>query len=139
MKIRNIILFITALFFTNSVFALPALAPVFAKIGTAVVAGFAGATGIAIIPLSAGAVIAIGVATVVAGAYVGSQLLGVLNMDFPDNMSAQARSALANQQGSTNPLPVIYGERRVGGTPIFYHVSGDNNEFLHVVYFRDFP
>ncbi len=134
MKIRNIILFITALFFTNSVFALPALAPVFAKIGTAVVAGFAGATGIAIIPLSAGAVIAIGVATVVAGAYVGSQLLGVLNMDFPDNMSAQAQSALANQQGSTNPLPVIYGKRRVGGTPIFYHVSGDDNEFLHVVY-----
>ena len=134
MKIRNIILFITALFFTNSVFALPALAPVFAKIGTAVVAGFAGATGIAIIPLSAGAVIAIGVATVVAGAYVGSQLLGVLNMDFPDNMSAQAQSALANQQGSTNPLPVIYGKRRVGGTPIFYHVSGADNEFLHVVY-----
>ena len=31
-------------------------------------------------------------------------------MDFPDDMSAQARSALANQQGSTNPLPVIYGK-----------------------------
>ena len=128
MKIRNIILFITALFFTNSVFALPALAPVFAKVGTAVVAGFAGATGITFLPLTAGAVIAIGVATVVAGAYVGSQLLGVLNMDFPDNMSAQAQSALANQQGSTNPLPVIYGKRRVGGTPIFYHVSGADNE-----------
>jgi len=134
MKIRNIIFFITALFFTGSVFALPALAPVFASIGTSVVAGFATVTGISIIPLTAGAVIAIGVATVVAGAYVGSQLLGAINQDFPDNMSAQARSALSNQQGSTNPLPVIYGERRVGGTPIFYHVSGDDNEFLHVVY-----
>ena len=31
-------------------------------------------------------------------------------------------------------MPVIYGNRRVGGTPIFYHVSGADNEFLHVVY-----
>ena len=132
MKIRNIIFFITALFFTGSIFALPALAPVFAKLGTAVAATFIGGTAAA--GIAAGTLIAIGVATVVVGAYAGSQLLGAMSMDFPDNMSAQARSALANQQGSTNPLPVIYGERRVGGTPIFYHVSGDDNEFLHVVY-----
>jgi hypothetical protein len=129
MKIRNIIFFITALFFTGSVFALPALAPVFASIGTAVVASL-GITA----TVATGTLIAIGVATVVVGAYAGSQLLGAMSMDFPDNMSAQARSALANQQGSTNPLPVIYGKRRVGGTPIFYHVSGADNEFLHVVY-----
>ena len=134
MKIRNIIFFITTLFFTGSIFALPALAPAFAKLGTAVVASFATATGISVIPLTAGAVIAIGVATVVVGAYAGSQLLGALKMDFPDDLSAQAQTALSNQQGSTNPLPVIYGERRVGGTPIFYHVSGEDNEFLHIVY-----
>ena len=128
MKIRNIIFFITALFFTGSVFALPALAPVFAGIGSLVVGSAVAGS------LTAGALIAIGVATVVVGAYAGSHLLGAMSMDFPDNMSAQARSALANQQGSTNPLPVIYGERRVGGTPIFYHVSGADNEFLHVVY-----
>jgi hypothetical protein len=101
MKIRNIIFFITALFFTGSVFALPALAPVFASIGTAVVASL-GITA----TVATGTLIAIGVATVVVGAYAGSQLLGAMSMDFPDNMSAQARSALANQQGSTNPLPV---------------------------------
>ena len=129
MKIRNIILLLATLFFTGSVFALPALAPVFASIGGAVVASL-GITA----TVATGTLIAIGVATVVVGAYAGSQLLGAMSMDFPDNMSAQARSALANQQGSTNPLPVIYGQRRVGGTPIFYHVSGDNNEFLHVVY-----
>ena len=38
MKIRNIILFLAALFFTGSVFALPALAPVFVGIGTATAA-----------------------------------------------------------------------------------------------------
>ena len=97
-------------------------------IGTAV-AGTVGVTGIAV-----GTAIAIGVATVVVGAYVGTQLIGMANMDFSETMSAQARSVLSNQQGSTNPLPVIYGKRRVGGTPIFYHVSGDNNEFLHIVY-----
>ena len=129
MKLKNIILLLATLFFAGSVFALPALAPVFAKLGTAVVASFVtGAT------VATGTAIAIGVAVVVVGAYVGTQLIGALNMDFPDNMSAQAQSVLANQQGSTNPLPVIYGKRRVGGTPIFYHVSGDNNEFLHVVY-----
>jgi len=130
MKIRNIVLFITALFFTGSIFALPALAPVFAKIGAGFVAGLTAGT----VAVAGATAIAIGVAVVVVGAYAGSQLLGAMSMDFPDNMSAQARSALANQQGSTNPLPVIYGQRRVGGTPIFYHVSGDNNEFLHVVY-----
>jgi hypothetical protein len=127
MKVRNIILLLATLFFTGSVFALPALAPVFAGIGTAV----AGSIGLAV---AGGTAIAIGVAVVVVGAYAGSQLLGALNIDIPDDMSAQARSALANQQGSTNPLPVIYGKRRVGGTPIFYHVSGEENEFLHVVY-----
>jgi len=130
MKIRNIILFITALFFTGSIFALPALAPVFGAIGASVLT----AVGVTATGVTLGALIAVGVATVVVGAYAGSQLLGAMSMDFPDNMSAQARSALANQQGSTNPLPVIYGKRRVGGTPIFYHVSGDDNEFLHVVY-----
>jgi len=123
MKIRNIILFITALFFTGSLFALPALAPVFASIGTALVPAAAGT-----------AAIAIGAVATVIAVYAGTQLIGAMKMDFADDMSAQAQSALANQQGSTNPLPVIYGKRRVGGTPIFYHVSGDNNEFLHVVY-----
>ncbi len=123
MKIRNIIFFITALFFTGSVFALPALAPVFAAIGTAIVPAAVGT-----------AAIAIGAVATVIAVYAGTQLIGALNMDFPDNMSAQAQSVLSNQQGSTNPLPVIYGKRRVGGTPIFYHVSGADNEFLHVVY-----
>ena len=128
MKIKTTILFLVSIFFTGSLFALPAAAPVFAAIGTAV-AGTVGVTGIAV-----GTAIAIGVATVVVGAYVGTQLIGMANMDFSETMSSQARSVLSNQQGSTNPLPVIYGKRRVGGTPIFYHVSGDNNEFLHIVY-----
>ena len=127
MKIRNIILFITATFFTGSIFSLPALAPVFGAIGTFV----AGSVGVAV---AGGTAIAIGVAVVVVGAYAGTQLLGSMVPDMPDDLSAQAQSVLANQQGSTNPLPVIYGERRVGGTPIFYHVSGENNEFLNVVY-----
>ena len=130
MKVRNIILLLATLFFTGSVFALPALAPVFGAIGASVLT----AVGVSATGVTLGALIAVGVATVVVGAYAGSQLLGAMKMDFPDDMSAQAQSVLANQQGSTNPLPVIYGERRVGGTPIFYHVSGDDNEFLHVVY-----
>ena len=127
MKIKYIIIFFTTLLFTSSAFALPALAPVFAGIGS-LVAGSIGLT------VAGGTAIAIGVATVVVAAYAGTQLLGAMKMDFPDDMSAQAQSALSNQQGSTQPLPVIYGKRRVGATPIFYHVSGEENEFLHIVY-----
>ena len=127
MKIKYIIIFFTTLLFTSSAFALPSLAPFFAGIGNLV----AGTAGLAV---TGGTAIAIGVATVVVAAYAGTQLLGAMKMDFPDDMSAQAQSALSNQQGSTQPLPVIYGKRRVGATPIFYHVSGEENEFLHIVY-----
>lgn len=128
MKFRYLFLITFTLFFTGSIFALPAAAPAFAAIGS-FVAGMVGVTAV-----STGVAIAIGVTVVVVGAYVGSQLVGLANMDFPDSMSSQARTVLSNQQGSTNPLPVIYGKRRVGATPIFYHVSGDDNEFLHIVY-----
>ena len=127
MKIKYITIFFTTLLFTSSAFALPALAQVFTGIGSAV----AGSIGLTV---AGGTAIAIGVATVVVAAYAGTQLLGAMKMDFPDDMSAQAQSALSNQQGSTQPLPVIYGKRRVGATPIFYHVSGEQNEFLHIVY-----
>ena len=127
MKIKYIIIFFSTLLFTSSVYALPALAPVFASIGSAVATSLG-------LTVATGTAIAIGVATVVVVAYAGTQLLGAMNMDFPDDMSAQAQSALSNQQGATQPLPVIYGKRRVGATPIFYHVSGEENEFLHIVY-----
>lgn len=47
--------------------------------------------------------------------------------------SAQAQGILINSQSNVDPIPVIYGRRRVGGTRVFIEVSGSNNEYLHLV------
>jgi hypothetical protein len=51
--------------------------------------------------------------------------------------SAQAQGILINSQSNVDPIPVIYGRRRVGGTRVFIEVSGQiggyGNEYLHLV------
>ena len=47
--------------------------------------------------------------------------------------SAQAQGILINSQSNVDPIPVIYGRRRVGGTRVFIEVSGSSNEYLHLV------
>ena len=46
--------------------------------------------------------------------------------------SAQAQGILINSQSNVDPIPVIYGRRRVGGTRVFIEVSGSSNEYLHL-------
>jgi len=115
------------LVFTNALFAMPP--------AVAVVSAGLGAVGSAVtLGLVAGtAATVVGALVVGAALYTGIKVLGMDIPEFQDNLGTQAAKALSNQQGNTNPLPVIYGERRVGGTPIFYEVTGDNNEYLHMV------
>ena len=40
---------------------------------------------------------------------------------------------LLNSQSNVDPIPVIYGRRRVGGTRVLIEVSGASNEYLHIV------
>jgi hypothetical protein len=47
--------------------------------------------------------------------------------------SAQAQGILINSQSNVDPIPVIYGRRRVGGTRVFIEVSGSSNEYLHLM------
>jgi hypothetical protein len=47
--------------------------------------------------------------------------------------SAQAQGILINSQSNVDPIPVIFGRRRVGGTRVFIEVSGSSNEYLHLV------
>jgi len=44
-----------------------------------------------------------------------------------------ARGALVNTASNVEPLPVIYGTRRKGGTRVLTEVTGDSNQFLHLV------
>jgi hypothetical protein len=51
--------------------------------------------------------------------------------DMPD-LDSQARGSLVNKQSNIEQVPVIYGERRVGGTIVFVETSGSNNTYLYM-------
>ena len=59
--------------------------------------------------------------------------------DQPDtpNMDGQAeqnaKGVLVNKTSSNASLPVIYGQRKVGGVAVFMETSGTDNEFLYMI------
>lgn len=55
-------------------------------------------------------------------------------IDIPDipDFSAQNRGTLINKSGSDINIPVLYGERIIGGTRVFVGTSGTSNEFLYI-------
>ena len=77
----------------------------------------------------------------VSGAVVGAIVSGGLSkamspdapeqQDFGDNSTA--KGMLLNKASNDAPIPVIYGQRRVGGTRVFMEVTGTDNEYLHIV------
>jgi len=53
--------------------------------------------------------------------------------DFGTNdFEETERGILVNKQSNNASIPVIYGERLVGGTRVFIETSGNDNEFLYV-------
>jgi hypothetical protein len=59
--------------------------------------------------------------------------------DIPDpnigEQSAQyAQGVTITKSGTTNPLPVVYGYRRLGGNIVFVDTQGDSNKYLYVCY-----
>ena len=48
------------------------------------------------------------------------------------NLEQEARGALVNKQSNIEQIPVIYGERRVGGTIVFVETSGSSNNYLYI-------
>ncbi|MFZ2738098.1 MAG: phage tail protein [Burkholderiaceae bacterium] len=72
-----------------------------------------------------------------AGLVAGKTVLGVVNgaMGGGDNSvsAGVAQGVLLNSASTVEPLPVIYGTRKVGGTRCLIGVSGANNEHLHLV------
>jgi len=55
-------------------------------------------------------------------------------VDIPDvpDVGTQARDILVNKQSNIAPLPIVYGERRIGGVRIFTETSGTDNKFLYL-------
>ena len=56
--------------------------------------------------------------------------------DVPDfgtnDFEETERGILVNKQSNNASIPVVYGERLVGGTRVFIETSGTDNEFLYV-------
>ena len=56
--------------------------------------------------------------------------------DIPDfgtnDFEETERGILLNKQSNNASLPVLYGERLIGGTRVFIETSGTDNEFLYI-------
>lgn len=92
-------------------------------------AGVATALGGGAWALFAGTLVAMGVS------WGGSSIFGLL----PEPMAAldpleNPDTWLTNEPSNNAPLPVVYGERRMGGTVVFAEVNGSDNRHLDVVY-----
>ena len=53
------------------------------------------------------------------------------NMD--GEVEQNAKGVLVNKTSSNASLPVIYGQRKVGGVAVFMETSGTDNEFLYMI------
>lgn len=52
--------------------------------------------------------------------------------DFDSDLADQnARGVLLNKQSNNAHIPIVYGERLIGGTRIFLEVSGTDNQYLY--------
>jgi hypothetical protein len=56
--------------------------------------------------------------------------------DVPDfgtnDFEETERGILVNKQSNNSSIPVVYGERLIGGTRVFIETSGTDNEFLYI-------
>ena len=53
--------------------------------------------------------------------------------DNPSTFQSENQGVLLNQQSAVKGIPVIYGQRTVGGTRVYMGTSGTNNKYLYVV------
>ena len=76
----------------------------------------------------------ISVAGLIAGAIVSSVVTGAL-AEEPSigDLGSTSSGILVNKSANDAPIPIIYGVRKVGGTRVLMEITGDDNEFLHVV------
>ena len=56
-------------------------------------------------------------------------LTGAKDKDF----DGKQQGYLLNKQSNIEPIPVVYGNRKIGGTRVFVATSGTDNQYLYVV------
>jgi len=78
--------------------------------------------------IATSAVVSIGISTLAGKAFGVGQ-----GHDASDFAGDIASGMLVNKQSNNAPIPVVYGQRKIGGTRVFIEATGDNNDYLHVV------
>ena len=78
------------------------------------------------------------------GKVVGSLVSAItspfgMNIDVPDydigqDQSQAIQGVLLNKDSAISHIPIVYGERQVGGTRVFVSTNGSNNKYLYVAF-----
>ena len=91
--------------------------------------GFVAGAVIGYVAVGTVAAIAVGAAV---GYVVGGAVMDMLTPDMPD-VGAGTQGAMTNKASSNDPIPIIYGERRIGATQVFVETSGSDNIYLYEI------
>lgn len=84
----------------------------------------------AVVAFFGGSALAAGIfGTVVAGALASA----LFKPDTPDQSALDSGGLLANKESNNNPIPVVAGRVRLGGTICYLGLEGDSNQYLNVV------
>ena len=111
--------------------------------GGGIIGAIIGVVGVVLAPFTGGLSLGMTIAAVAGAAAVGYMLGSTLEMminppsfDMPDVSYGAAESQNAgvsfNKQGTNLNIPVVYGQRRLGGTRVFVSTNGKENKFLYI-------
>jgi uncharacterized protein (DUF2141 family) len=78
--------------------------------------------------------LAAGAVAMVAGGLVSGLVTEALGGGQTEaDFAGAGGGVLLNKASNNAPIPVVYGQRKVGGTRVLLEATGDNNEYIHLV------
>lgn len=98
-------------------------------IGTFITAGALVGTAAAIV----GAIVVIGTVALATKAIKKRQQAKLNALSQGGVAGSTIASALVTKTGSSVPIPLVYGERRMSGQRVFLASDGDKNKYLHII------
>ena len=63
---------------------------------------------------------------------VGDVISWLIDIPEVPDIEQSAQTVLVNKNSNIAPIPVIYGQRKVGGTRVFVETSGSENKYLYI-------
>ena len=87
------------------------------------------------IPLVATIIATIAGAPQILAAFIGLAASAVASLLTPEAKapSIAQNGHLINTRSMQDPLPIVYGQVKIGGTQVFITTTGDNNKYLHII------